>query len=304
VYSGSELDRLRRLARGAGGRDPQGPPGDQARIVAAQNRLLKRGAILHTTIALDRVGQTDTRAANPYVTNWEGVIQFADGRQVGVDGRANHWRFARTLLDLLTPPASRDSAVRDWYRASCAALLHNSQLHSEHFDQALRLLPDDPMLLMFGGALHETLASSRVQAFVKTAMPPRGVVLRVGTARTELGRAEPLLRRALTIDPRAAEARVRLGRVLSLQERHADALSELRRFDAAAPQLLQYYASLFAGAAAEAMSRADEARLAYERAAALYPRAHAPRLALSQLATSTGDVDRAVQALDNMLSIS
>jgi tetratricopeptide (TPR) repeat protein len=304
VYSGSELDRLRRLARAAGGRDPVKAiaPNDEARIVAAQNRLLKRGAALHTTIALNRQDQTDARPANPFITNWEGVIQFNDGRQTGLDGRANHWRFARTLLDLVTPSPSRDSDVRDWYRASSAVLLRNLLLYVDHFDQALRLFPDDPLLLMFGGSFHEALASSGVQSFVRSATLPRGVVLRVGSPRTELGRAEPLLQRALKIDPRAAEARVRLGRVLSLQARHADALSELRRLDSSAPSILQYYGNLFAGDAAEALGRVDEARAAYERAAKLYPLAQAPRLALSHLAESAGNRANAIQVIEPVLT--
>jgi tetratricopeptide (TPR) repeat protein len=158
------------------------------------------------------------------------------------------------------------------------------------------------VLLMLGGSVHEGLASARVQAFVKSAIVPKGVVLRVDSSRSELGRAESLFRRALTIDPRTLEARVRLGRVLSLQEKYADALTELRRLDASAPPLLQYYASLFAGDAAEGLGSADEARAAYERAATLYPRAQAPRFALSQLATSSGDPTRATGALEPVLS--
>ena len=303
VYSGSELDRLRRLARDAGGRarGERPSPADQARVAAAQNRLLKRGAILHTTVALNPRDNTDAQT-NPLTTRWEGSIQFADGRQIGLDNRANHWRFSRTLLDRVTPAPSRDSAVRDWYRASFAALLRDLQLHIDHSEQALRLFPEDPVLLTLGGNLHEALASSRVQAFAKSAVVPRGITLKVSSPRTELARAESLFRRALKIDARAADARVRLGRVLSLQERYADSVSELRQLDASAPQLLQYYGSLFTGEAAEAMNRADDARTAYERAAALYPRAHAPRLALSQLATSTGNATRAAEDLEKVLA--
>lgn len=305
VYSGSELERLRRLARAAGGREPNAlpSPADDARVTAAKNRLLKRAATLHTTVALNRQRNTDSQT-NLLDTKWEGMVQFADGRQIGLDSRANHWKFARTLLDLVAPAPSRDVAVRDWYRASTAALLRELHLHRDHLEDALRLFPDDAVLLMLGGSLHEGLASARVQEFVKSAIVPKGVVLRVGSPRTELGRAESLLRRAVAIDPRAAEARVRLGRVLSLQEKHADALNELRRLDAAAPPLLQYFGSLFAGEAAEALGRADEARAAYERAATLYPRAHAPRFALSQLATSTGDAVPASKALEPVLSAS
>jgi hypothetical protein len=306
LYSGSELDRLRRMARAAGGREPNSvrAPGDEARVAAAQNRLVKRGAAMHTTIAISRPEQTETRVANPFATTFNGTVQFNDGRQVGVDGRANHWRFTRRLLDLVTPNPSRDTAVRDWYRASCAALLGQLHLHSDHFDQAQRLFPDDPLVLLYVGSFHEALSSASVQAFIRSATPPRGIVLRVGSTRTELGRAEPFYRRALTIDPGGAEARVRLGRVLSLQERYTDALAELRRLDASAPKALQYYGRLFAGEAAEMLGRMDEARDAYERAAELFPRAQSPRLALSQLAARTGDRARAVKTMESVLSTS
>ena len=65
---------------------------------------------------------------------------------------------------------------------------------------------------------------------------------------------------------------------------------------------MQYDGSLFTGDAAEALGRMDEARAAYERAAALYPMAHAPRLALSQLAARAGDTIAASQTLELVLS--
>jgi tetratricopeptide (TPR) repeat protein len=291
------------MARDAGGRDPIAPAGgDETRIAAARNGLLKRGAVMHTTMALNRPVYTETRAGNPFVTRWEGTIKFTDGQQVGLDDRANHWKVARGLLDLVTPAPSRDSAVRNWYRASCAELLHKLQLHGDHFEQALRLFPDDPLILTLGGSFHEALSSDGVQAFLRSAALPRGVDLRVGSARAELSRAEPLYRRAITIDPRAAEARVRLARVLSLQGRHDDALTEVRRLDASTPAMLQYFGALFAGYAAESLNQLHDARPEYERAADLYPKAQAPRFALSQLAMRSGDPSRAREAIERVLS--
>ena len=277
------------------------------RSLAARNRMLKRGALLHTAVALTNPRDVLTGPVAPFSTRRDANILFADGRQVGVDRAANQWKFARALLGLVRPAASADSGVRAWYRASSATLLREMHLHSEHFNEALRLFPDDAMLAMLGGSLHEALASSPVQEFVRSATPPMGITLTVGSTRTELGRAETLFKRSLNIDPRNAEARLRLGRVLSLQERHADALNEFRRMDApasgaAAPAMLQSYGSLFTGDAAEALGRMDEARAAYERAAVLYPMAHAPRLALSQMAAREGDTIAASNTLELVLS--
>jgi tetratricopeptide (TPR) repeat protein len=306
VYTGSELDRLRRLAVSLGGRDLRevSTPDYERLVLAARNRMLKRGALLHTAVALTNPRDVRTGPVAPFSARPDAVILFADGRQVGVDraANANQWKFARALLGLVRPAASADSGVRAWYRASSAALLREMHLHSEHFNEALRLFPDDAMLAMLGGSLHEALASPQVQEFIRSATPPKGITLTVGSTRTELGRAETLFKRSLSIDPRSTEARLRLGRVLSLQERHADALNELRRVDPSAPAILQYYGSLFAGDAAEALGRSDDARAAYERAAALYPMAHAPRLALSQLAARAGDIIAASQTLELVLS--
>jgi tetratricopeptide (TPR) repeat protein len=304
VYTGSELDRLRRLAVSLGGRDLRNvSTADYERqVLAARNRMLKRGALLHTAIALTNPRDVRTGPVAPFLVRRDAVILFADGRQVGVDRAANQWKFARALLGLVRPAASADSGVRAWYRASSAVLLLEVHLHVEHFNEALRLFPDDAMLAMFSGSLHEALASSHVQEFIRSATPPAGITLTVGSTRTELGRAETLFKRSLSIDPRKTEARLRLGRVLSRQERHADALDELRRMDASAPPTLQYYGSLFAGDAAEALGRGEEARAAYERAAALYPKAHAPRFALSQLAARAGDTIAASQTLELVLS--
>jgi tetratricopeptide (TPR) repeat protein len=292
------------MARAIGGRVPQTAPAprEEARFLSAQNRLLKRGATLHTTTALTRPQQTDSLPGSA-ATRWEGMLRFDDGRQLGVDNRSNHWKFARRLLDMVMPKPSSDHAVLDWYRASSSALLRDFQMHADHFDQALRLFPDDPLLLMFAGSLHEDLASARVQEFIRSAVVPPGVTLRVGSSKTELERAEALLRRSVKIDARAPDARVRLGRVLSLQTRYADALTELRQLDASAPQMLQYYAALFTGDAAEALGRRDDARAAYGPAAKLYPQAQAPRFALSQLALRDGDTPGAVKVLENVLSM-
>ena len=313
VYTGSELDGLRRLALSLGGRDDRkvSTPDYDRRVAAARNRILKRATVLHTDVALTHPRDVQTGPPSPFAARRDSVILFADGRQVGVNRAANQWKFARALLGLVRPSASADTAVRAWYRASSAALLREMHLYSDHFNEALRLFPDDAMLAMLGGSLHEALASSQVQEFVRSGTA--GITLTVGSTRTELGRAETLFKRSLSIDPRNAEARIRLGRVLSQQGRHADALNELRRVDASAradasaeaasaPAMLQYYGSLFTGDAAEALGRIDEARAAYERAATLYPMAHAPRFAMSQLAARAGNTVAASDTLEVVLA--
>jgi tetratricopeptide (TPR) repeat protein len=162
----------------------------------------------------------------------------------------------------------------------------------------VRLFPDDPFLLRLRGGYHDALASSEVQAFARSS----GVAVNIGSAQSELRAAESHYRRALALDD-AVDTRIRLGRAPSLQNRHAEALAFLGLLDADAPPHLQYYAALFTGRAAEARGRAGEAREAYERAAALFPRAQAPRFALSHLAASQGDLASATTVLERCWSL-
>ena len=162
VYTGSELDRLRRLALSLGGRDPRkvSTPDYDRQVRAARNRMLKRGTLLHTAVALTNPRDVVAGPVSPFSTRRDASILFADGRQVGVDRAANQWKFARAILGLVRPVAPADSGVRAWYRASSAVLLREVHLHADHFNEALRLFPDDAMVTMLGGGLHEAFASS------------------------------------------------------------------------------------------------------------------------------------------------
>jgi tetratricopeptide (TPR) repeat protein len=75
---------------------------------------------------------------------------------------------------------------------------------------------------------------------------------------------------------------------------------------AAAPAdpLLRYYAELFLSAEEEELGHRDAARLAYEHAAALYPDAQSPLLALSRLARRNGDRPGALRAIQQVFALS
>ena len=170
-----------------------------------------------------------------------------------------------------------------WYRATTAQMQSTFQINPAHVWRALQLFPADPDLLFFNGCYHEVMARTDMQRVSRTL--PREMSVTIGSERAELRQAETFFRRALEQASNFDEARIRLGRVLGLQGRHADAVEQLR---AAAPTdpLLAYYAAMFLGAEVEALARPAEARGWYERAAALYPSAQSPLLALSHLASS------------------
>jgi cytochrome c-type biogenesis protein CcmH/NrfG len=132
------------------------------------------------------------------------------------------------------------------------------------------------------------LAGPLVQDAFRTARLPSGLSNPIEGERDELRRAEGLFRRSLAADPARAETHVRLGRVLGLLGRHADAVKELSAAAGDEP-LVEYYRALFLGRELDATGAGEQARRSYHRAAELFPRAQAPYIALSEAAMRTGD---------------
>ncbi len=273
-------------------------------------RLVKRGALLHTDVALLVPDATDPAADAPAVPKPHETpiaprgssIRDADGRNQGMRYSNLHWDFARMLLDAVKP----DEFARVWYRATAAWLTYRHQLSeaTPHLQRAREIFPADAGILFYNGGLYEMLAAPRIQGFIRTTALPDGVFIDVASERTNLRRAEGFFRRALALDPDLTEARVRLGRVLGVQGRHEEAIRELQAANVAPDDsLLRYYTALFLGADEEALGHADRARDAFGRASALYPRAQSPHLALSQLAWRTGDRPGALRAIQPVLAL-
>lgn len=274
------------------------------------NDLLKRGALLHTDIAL-RAPPVLTFAANAdYLPLQRTIVQLADGQQAGLEATVDHLDMARRLLDLVTPDPrgdvretpERDQMVRLWYRATMSALLDLSQLDLTHTDAALRLLPAESTVLFLAGAHHETLAAPRYQSAVVTRT--LGGVSVLASEQEELRRAEDLFRRAVKADPEYVEAHLRLGQVLGRLGRHDEALRELRMAAQASDPVITYYAHLLIGREEDARGDVPSARGAYERAAALVARAQAPRLALSEIEMRSGNRTAARRWIDEALGAS
>ena len=295
VYSGSEIRRLIALAirEAPGGR--RNDVERQNRERASENRVLKRGAILHADIAMAAETQA-LPAGRRADLSGPLTIRFKDGQQTGIDDSSRHWQTARTLLDAVLPGPSRDEMIRLWYRATTAWMHGRSQLHPAHLERALQLFPADADLLFFNGCQRETMATPELQRVSRTL--PREMNGTVDSERSELRQAETFFRRALAVTPDFAEARIRLGRVLGLQGRHAEAADQLRLADTPGDQLLAYYRAMFLAAELEALGQPADARTWYERAAVLYPRSQSTLLALSQLAQREGDRPGATRALE------
>ncbi len=196
--------------------------------------------------------------------------------------------------------------MRAWYRATTAYLEREEQFAYAvpHLNAGLRLLPGDARLLFYAGAMHEAFAGPLLQAASRALESRADLKSEVGSVETELELAERFFRKSLVADPAFAEARLRLGRVLGLLGRHEEATEQLRQ---TIPQLkdsqLVYYAELFLGHEEAAMRRRVAAREHFERAAALYPRAQSPRLAMGLLARAYGDRPAAVRSVKEVFAL-
>ena len=294
---------------------------------ADQARLLRRALVLHT----DLLVLLRTPAGYDLPANEDRSIGLvADAVQLGIQRGTVQWAFVRALAERL-PAATRnraaaDDAVRLWYRAT-AAFLESWEDWPEseaHLASAKRLLGEDPILLMYEGTIHEAYASPAIQSLEppKDLQPPESVHFATGSifsmpnlqraaakavwvfqsADVETQTAERLFRQALTKDSTLAEARIRLGHVLGLRDRPAEAVEQLERgIEAPAPPLLRYWGLLFLGREQRRLGKDREGAEAFTKAMGLYPEAQAPRLALSQIAYDGGDRSLALREFQAMV---
>ena len=263
--------------------------------------FLKRAAMLHT----------DTALVDPFITLDEPPKRKPRGARllgepepivdvISADGRVDsytianpNWQIAMDLLETLPAKPARDPIVAQWYRAIGAyfAEQDNRADAVRHFARARTVVADDPGVLFGEACLEETLGSPGIQNFARLARLPNGMTLTAITSpRTHFTRAEALLKRALAAKPDFVDARLRLGHVLVELEEYESALPHLAQVIAASkdPAML-YYAHLFSGDAAFALSRLAESRESYERAIATHPESQAARLGLAAASRAAGD---------------
>src|SRR5262249_50158276 len=124
------------------------------------NRILERGAVLHTDVAVllpagDPTGDTQHDKA----------VRVGDGEVTGIASAPAHWLYARCLMDAadsnpshiatvtvwndVYPDPSHASLVRLWYSATTAYQMSQRRLSdaTTHLERGLMLFPDDEHLL-------------------------------------------------------------------------------------------------------------------------------------------------------------
>lgn len=264
------------------------------------NHLLELGAMLHTDLgARGEASSNDLSRAASLDARRPKRMGMLDGHVVSIVDNAQHWAYARFLLDavggsMATPPArwqdvepdpAAEAFVARWYRATSAWLQSQGRWADADPQMAygLEIFPEDARLWFYAGVMHEIFATSQIQQAAQE-MIRSGFVQQVHVESNELDTAQQDLRRAVTLDPDFAEAHLHLGHVLGRQGSHADAIAELMLASRTiAGAELQYDTRMLLSREQEATGDQVSARANIERAAALFPRAQSPRLALSEL---------------------
>ena len=213
--------------------------------------FLKRAAVLHTDTAFKREIDVPAhdRAVKDRVTSDGPAVPPVSGRPYSAllsqrslylnqDGKILgdtlsdwNWPFARSLLALLSPRPADDPFVGTWYHATTAFMFRRGLPGEviEHLHRAAAMLPDDARILFDRACYAEILGLPRTQALLSDR------ALSIPDEDHTNGEAERLFRRALRADPSYVEARVRLGRLLGVRKRHAEAASEMATALAAKP---------------------------------------------------------------------
>jgi len=251
------------------------------------NEMLRRGAVLHTDIAIFVPGDL---SGDPLV---------GDGGRKGWRTGTLHWEIGRQLLDSVAPAPAGDAGTLRWYRAVSAYLLGAGHLAEAlaHLERSRRVFPKEPAFLLDSAYLHQEFSSPSLQASAE-AVRGDGIEVKVESRRVELQRAERFFRQALALSPDDAEARLRLAHTMGELGGGKTAVAELRKvLDATPDRRQRYLANLFLGRVEQSVGRRGEAERHFRHAAAIYPNAQSPRFGLSQLARQSGDRVEALRAL-------
>ena len=197
-----------------------------------------------------------------------------------------------------TPPGPKTAANEFksmWYGVAGSAYAATKDLLRARplLDKALDLEPRSPRALTLFGIMHEVDAGFlNVEDWQTLIQLERMKFNRLNL----LGLAEDRYREAIRYDPAYPRAHIRLGRVLHLMGRLADAAVSLERGTQEAKDPLdQYLAALFTGALCSEQKDFAAARRAYERALSLKPASQTVAVALGHLELMTGRPDRAQQ---------
>jgi len=294
----------------------------------ADVRILAAGLILHTDI-----GILERASGGGAAAGIGRSVRLLDAESIGSLQRTYQWDAGRRLATMLAKRPQGAPIARLWFRAVAALFQQWGDLGAVrvHLDRAADVFPDDPLLTLYRGTLHQAYADARIQMYMartRRGDSPRrpteggpmyrdaaGNLRDAGTETTEnstnmplmttiketgieLGWAESDLRRAIQLDPSLAEARIRLAHVVGARDNSAEAAALAREALAKPlPPFLEYYGAMVLGRNAERLGDPAEAKAAYDRALALFPYGQAARVGASRVALNAGRRDEAVASI-------
>jgi tetratricopeptide (TPR) repeat protein len=197
-----------------------------------------------------------------------------------------HLTIARSDLDTLAD-RGRDGFVRDCWVLVIAFYQGRLELVRAHelWQVAHKSAGDSPELWLAAGVTEE-MAWTMVHGDEYE-----------GVIAGSLKEAESAYRKALAAEPNLVEARLRLGRVLTLRGDIDGALRELDALRSTDDSGFRYLAHLFAGDALERSGRAPAAERRYIAAFAALPEGQSARLALAHLRHAAGVRAAAAEAV-------
>jgi tetratricopeptide (TPR) repeat protein len=214
-----------------------------------------------------------------------------------------HLRIAETLVTSL--PSSRPSTPafqQRWYALAASLFLSNADAQGARSvaERGVRRFGRSPQLVMLLGIASEMAAHQLDSECSRPGCEARGT--RAGSAiAARLSTAEGNYRRALEFDSTFAEARLRLGRILFLQDKRKSAREELEATaKSAVDARLQYLAHLFLGELDKDEGDLVAASREYAGAMRVAPEFQTPYVALSFVEQMLGHTARARETLDVM----
>jgi hypothetical protein len=272
--------------------------------------LFKAGVMLFTDRALLERGK------GRFDSGWR-TFDMTVALVSEVSVRCSHPPIFRTTAYSVRSCKSCLSFVRRWFLLSGLVFFGTGELERSRslFERGLKQFRNDPHLLLALGTLEEKLGSTRIYEPALGSQGRHSALDQYGrhsaldeymepvAARAQhLADAASYLRKALAAEPQLLEARLRLGRVLSLQGREDQARAEYEAVEHGASEAAtRYLAALFQGRLHERQRRFPQAAEAYGRAAGYLGSCPTAYLALAHAIDAMGDRARVSDLLDHAL---
>jgi tetratricopeptide (TPR) repeat protein len=239
--------------------------------------------------ALDESGAGDTDSGSVLLrtaalVHTDAAFRLPDSNAAGIQ---RHLVVARACIEKVAARGRDDAFVRDWWVLVISYFQGQFDLlkAGELGRRARDLVRDSPELFLAIGVTQEmawTVTHDDDQEYGFTG---------------DLRQAESDYRKALAIQPDFVEARLRLGRVLTLRGDSDGALQALAALQSAEDMGFRYLGYLFQGNALERRGNAAEAEKRYLAAFAALPEGQSARLALAHLRHAAGARAAAAEAV-------